>query len=273
MWSGGFDSTTALVSLMASQLPGDQLMVIMNGLSMRENPQLFYDHIDGKLETWPTHRWRDLLDGDHMVVSGDLGDLLFSAGKRSRRELSNRRDPLWRDLDALDIHCIEEAFMVDTTLAVAMHERVLGPIMRASPVEINTGRMWKWWFDLTQRWQNHGLRPLARGMPPTVAWGKTLRDSWRPFYDTAGFQLWSVDNAGRPEHNNFEKFAMREHIVSLQPDLTAWAERKRKVESSWRSDDYSITYAIDVDWNSMAIEHCAGLWREDNDWAELDAAL
>jgi hypothetical protein len=85
LWSGGIDSTVALISLTkaaSSSVLRSRIEVVCSAHSIREYPGFFADHITGTFSTLVTTRAiGETLDHRGLIVTGEHGDQLFGSVK------------------------------------------------------------------------------------------------------------------------------------------------------------------------------------------------
>ena len=106
-WSGGIDSTCALVGLLQTKRLGDDLTVYLSIDSVKENPK-FYDKLVGSRINIQWHSHADyvydnieLWNGDSINVNGNGGDELFIAvsSSMSMESFFKIKDKHWSNLD------------------------------------------------------------------------------------------------------------------------------------------------------------------------------
>ena len=81
LWSGGIDSTAALVSLLKNSSRNDHkvLVVLMSGNSISENPNFYREHVRGKLTTDTASAVPYILGGPDIFISGEHNDQIFGS--------------------------------------------------------------------------------------------------------------------------------------------------------------------------------------------------
>ena len=80
LWSGGIDSTMALTSFIMAGVSKEQLIVVCNSESIKENPQFYKNHILGKFDLMASELMMQrmkLSNIDGTILSCEQGDLLY----------------------------------------------------------------------------------------------------------------------------------------------------------------------------------------------------
>ena len=102
-YSGGIDSTVALISLMKSQkeFPKVKVIVVMNKQSIEEYPLFYKKFIKGKMKIWMTEE-KNLhkvlateTEKGFIIVTGELGDQLFGSALMFRDNLKDNLKEFW----------------------------------------------------------------------------------------------------------------------------------------------------------------------------------
>ncbi len=102
-YSGGIDSTTALISLIKSQkeFPEVKIIVVMNKQSIEEYPLFYKKYIKGKMKVWMSEEknlhkiLQTETEKDFFIVTGELGDQLFGSALMFRENLNKDLDKFW----------------------------------------------------------------------------------------------------------------------------------------------------------------------------------
>lgn len=193
-WSGGIDSTVALVGLLKTVPDGrlSDLTVHCNAASILEYPEFYAAHIKDKLTVKstpevvkPTDRyWAENVFASStvdeiaktlktsLVVTGELGDQVFgSAG------FANDPDKISSTIDDL---------LVAQELTDIRDE--IDALSTACPIPINSVTTLMWWWNFSCKWSEVRFRGLT---------SVTDSDDFanvRHFFDTDDFQKWSIAN-------------------------------------------------------------------------------
>lgn len=174
-WSGGIDSTLALVALIqAGATPS--LCVVMNQESIDEYPEFYYQHIENKILTKIIHYQNqfgivepvDTYLADGVVVTGELGDQMCGSGKYLHEDPEKLLSP-WED--AL---CKTKSFEKYQRFA------------NSAPIEINTLKDLWWWFNYAVKYNYVAFRMLRTSR------NFKLEENVFHFFNTVEFNDWCV---------------------------------------------------------------------------------
>ncbi|MFZ3229654.1 MAG: hypothetical protein WA160_05585 [Pseudobdellovibrio sp.] len=181
LWSGGIDSTLALVALILTLPNKFNITVYCNFSSINENERFYKLLLANKsvilknssvlTETVPTQ-----------FVTGDLGDQIFGSELLFRidREFGfeNLKKPFQQIIPKLfNSRCGSE-------LGSVLYDRYL-PIINECPFPLKSAFDFIWWWNYTQKWQGVKLRKQCY-----------LKNDMKlfHFFDSSDFELWSVFN-------------------------------------------------------------------------------
>ncbi len=193
-WSGGIDSTVALVALLKAAPDGrlSDLTVHLSAASIEEYPEFYTDHIDGKITTAtipssvnPTDRYtpEDIFSSKatteiakalkhSLVITGELGDQCFgSAG------FANNPDKIGSTV---------EDYLANENLTSVRDE--IDALMATCPIPVNSVTTMMWWWNFTVKWSEVRFRSLTAVDDPADF------SNVRHFFDTNDFQRWSIAN-------------------------------------------------------------------------------
>lgn len=175
-WSGGIDSTTALVSLL--KLGADRLLcLVMAEESIQEYPEFYNQYVHNKLEIElvkyknelgiPTPVDKYLKDG--IVVTGEIGDQMFGSDKYlAYTNTAKLLDP-WEDL-------------LKNTKAFQKYEKFVA----TCPVKITTQKEFWWWFSYATKYNFVAFRMLRTSRK------FKLEDNVFHFFNTIPFNDWCI---------------------------------------------------------------------------------
>ncbi|OHA96242.1 MAG: hypothetical protein A3C70_02285 [Candidatus Zambryskibacteria bacterium RIFCSPHIGHO2_02_FULL_43_14] len=210
-WSGGIDSTLVIVSLLknATDTQKANIVVLLSGESITENPRFYQEHIRGKLRTKPSTTFHSIVGTEHLITSGELNDQLFGASISLLQPLMKifgdqiiyqpyRRDILFQFYNLK----FENAEMTNFYLDL------IDRLIRAAPIPIITYSDYAWWLLFALDWQSVFLRVL-QFTPEKNARNITMeyvRTNLNPFFGTEEFQLWSMNNPDKRIKNTWSSF-------------------------------------------------------------------
>ena len=219
-WSGGIDSTCALVSLLQTRRLDTSLTVYLSTNSVQENPD-FYDILVKKKVKLQWHSFdnyvydnNQLWDGQTINVNGGGGDELFLAisSLMSIEEFFKIKDSDWIDV-------MKDSDMLNTVVKY----------IDMSPYKPKTYWELLWWFarsidDL-----------LSRYLSPRFLKDPSVYHLEYPFFYTDYFEKWALSNpyAGHNGDYGTYKWPMKKYIYDYDKN-EEYLNTKQK-ESSFRS--------------------------------------
>lgn len=218
-WSGGIDSTVALVALMQVVDP-KRLTVVCNQYSIDEFPSFYENKIKNRVATIsPAElhcRYRDFFS-----VSGDGGDTVWAVIDDSfwAKDKDKLHTP-WHD-------CLDHNIMPD-------HDFV-EEFCSWSGVDITTWLELRTWFYLCCKWQSKCMRPywLRQDMTNVDAVA---------FYDVdSSFQCWTMNNLDQIIGRRWVdyKVAAKKFIYSYHADQD-YLDNKSKMDSIGLNDALQV---------------------------------
>jgi hypothetical protein len=218
-WSGGIDSTAALVALLQT-IPRQQLVIICNQASIDEFPS-FYEHkIKDRVKVISPRLYSQHYR-DFFSVSGDGGDTVWGVLDDSFWQSSSHKINLpWQD-------CIDQNVMPDLDF--------VQEFCTWSGREIKSWLELRVWFYLCCKWQDKCMRlyQLRRGLSPEDA---------VPFYDIdRSFQNWTMNNLDIIIGDKWidYKIPAKEFIFRYHKDAD-YLKYKSKVNSGYLDSDLVI---------------------------------
>ena len=234
MWSGGIDSTLALVSLLknATAEQKKNMTVLLNEHSIAENPRFYHEHIQGKLRRDSSTFYFNLFGAEAVITSGELNDQVF--GAESGRAFMQR----------FGANVIHQPY--DRGIYLTLFTERMGPTMApfyvdlyerfkdSAPIDIVTNNDVNWWFGFAIGWQSDVLRPLsfiAERNTKKITWDY-LTKCYLPFCNTEDFQLWSMNNLDKRIKDtwNTYKWPAKDVIYGYTED-TGYRDTKTKKAS------------------------------------------
>ena len=227
LWSGGIDSTTALLSLMheaEKRDETDRLSVLHNKDSIKEYPWLYKNVLRRKLTLKPFKGpVAGALDLNCLNVTGEMGDQLFGSAKAEKAFRSGSAHHAWSSTlpPMIEPHCHRGM----------SPERVIEwikPLIDKAPTPIETTFELLWWLNFTTKWQLVDLR-IAAGREKDA---KRCYQQMRHFFRSSGFQAWSLQNPDKKVKENWQSYKWP--LKQLIGDWTGDPEyvcTKRKVPS------------------------------------------
>jgi len=211
LWSGGIDSTVAIVSLMKA---GAKVNVLYSQNSIDEYPNFFKQYQNHPLLTWE-HDLRDehferWFDKDQLFVTGELGDQIFGS------------DKMMRIFDK-----INEPYHL--LLNDNMGE-IIEPQLKFAPIEIKTIYDFLWWMNFSLKYQFVLFR-IYSVFHKRLKWGDLEH-----FFMAQDFQKWSMVNHDmkiKTEMDSY-KWIAKDYIFDFTGDAS-YRDNKLKHGSLWKN--------------------------------------
>lgn len=232
LYSGGIDSTLALISLrqqLTEKEARQRIELVCSLESREENPWLWSRLIlkEG-LRLIPAEQIDSQLADSAIITGGEFNDQLW--GSEVYRDLER-----WRGPEALSRRSR------DDWLGEYLRERLAKPAAEAwraltemtlarSPVPLETLSDQWWWLNFAWKWSQVYWQPIMRRQGQIREWNPEL---YQQFYQTREFQIWSMTHPQerRPQSYHSWKAPARELIQRFQgPEYQA----KIKRASLWR---------------------------------------
>jgi hypothetical protein len=196
-WSGGIDSTLALISFLknTSEAERKNIVVLLSEESINEYPKFYKEHIRGRLQTDSAMMFPYLLGGRQVVVNGEHNDQLFGSDMVGQLIIkfgpSVMHQPYNRDIFFTFFND-----GINDSAGTNFYLDVLEQLRIAAPVDIATNFLCLWWFNFSLKWQSVFMRTLSYTAARNI--GRMSLDyiatNYAPFYCTQDFQLWSMNN-------------------------------------------------------------------------------
>ena len=256
MYSGGIDSTGALVAFMNTW--GDDLERLHISLSYRsidEFPEmwtLINSKFKGRIHN-------SLVSTDEFyksgyVVTGEHGDQIFGS------------DVLFKVVDVFGESGIHRPWsgniqrVYRRMFGVHFEDHVENFVQRHaqsiehSPVPIKSCYDWVWWFNFVNKWQFVKYRLLA-SKPHSDA--KEYYKKIINFYDTPSWQRWSMDNHHLKIKGmmNSYKYAAKKFIVD-NTGFVSYMNKPKVGSLQYVKSNFISPDGIDTNLNVMSIERC-----------------
>ena len=189
LWSGGIDSTLALVSVykeLEKRGKLNALEVLLSKESIAEYPAFFRDVIEPKLKyilfAPPIY---DFLDEKKIILTGEHGDQLFGSDKAQHFVMTNQAfRPFEEMLPLVIARKLGSAKSVDRIISY------LAPQIEKSPVKIETLFDFLWWMNFSLKWQHVSLRMFYSEEDKRFS----LDENFMHFFSAKDFQNWSISN-------------------------------------------------------------------------------
>ena len=189
LWSGGIDSTTALVALMNNMAEADwsRLEVVLSMDSINEYPLFFRAFILKRLPfTVIQPPITDHFSDTGLIVTGEHGDQLFGSDKLLPLIVNQLA---YEDYAAILPIYLTNKFGNRTKVDLLID--YLQPLIQSCPHPIITTFDLFWWLNFTVKWQQVSLRMSVFSFQEDV---QPLYARFRHFFRNEDFQRWSLNN-------------------------------------------------------------------------------
>ena len=225
LWSGGIDSTVALIALesaLAAKGNMAQLKVLLSTESIAEFPSFFQEKIEGKLDfTLMKTTIYEHLDQAELNLTGEHGDQLFGSDKLKYWVQSGEAFRPYQEI--LD-------YVISRKLGTEKHTQALidylAPQLSKSPIPIHTLYDYLWWMNFSMKWQNVSMR-LIHGMKESH---ELLNQSIFHFFQSTDFQQWSLLNHHQKIDSTWNSYKQpaKDYIYQYHDDKDYWRYKEKE---------------------------------------------
>ncbi|MEX6625419.1 hypothetical protein [Tenacibaculum salmonis] len=227
LWSGGIDSTVALISLINELKYIDKinrLTILLSKESIIEYPTFFNDIIENKLnyEMIKTTIFNHIQPIE-TIITGEHGDQLFGSDKLKYPVITGDAFSPYEDI-------LE--FIISRKLGTDKFTNqiidFINPVIKQSPFEIITLYDYMWWLNFSLKWQTVSMR-LIHGLERNH---EDLETTVFHFFKSNNFQIWSLENHSskiKKEWSSY-KYIAKEFIYEFHKD-PFYLEKKEKEQS------------------------------------------
>lgn len=241
-WSGGIDSTLALVSLLKNATPEqkERLVVFLSEESVKEYPLFYEQHIRGRLATESSAVFPSILGSKHIITSGELNDQVFGSSNASRAliQLFGDESLLFKPYTRDKLFAFYQTKLENESVT-NFYLDLFDRMMAAAPIPIVSYFEYFWWLLFVLEWQPVYMRmlpfTLEKNLPHITP--EYLRDNLSPFFGTEEFQLWSMNNLDKRIKDTWStmKWPCKDIIYGYTGDAEYRDNKlKRNSVSIWR---------------------------------------
>lgn len=224
LWSGGIDSTSAIVSLMKATQAMEKppsIEVMHSEHSVAEYP-VFYDrYIKDKLPTVPVDRpIAKMLDPKRINVTGEHGDQIFGSMLLDRYvNNGTAQRPYGATLAGAVYDQLQDAGKADKVVDY------LDPQMKNAPIEIKTLFDALWWISFSMKWQHVTLR-----LPAFSDNAKQAHGSLEHFFRGPGFQNWALTHPEIRQIDDWREYKdeAKKYIFDFTGDADYYREKTKE---------------------------------------------
>jgi hypothetical protein len=238
LYSGGIDSTLALVSFLKAipENDRDRLVLLMNADSIREYPLMYYTHIRGKLKTITSNNFSKYFDKSCILVGGEFNDQLFGSDLVKLVYQKFDFDTVKKRYNREIITAVFLEVGMNSESANTWYD-LIDESCKNSPVAIVTVFDFLWWLNFNFKWQAVYFRLLIRCDPQYRANvdQQFLDTYYHHFYGEEYFQQWSMLNQENKITHEWSgyKFVPKQIIYAYTNDAD-YRDNKTKLPSLYK---------------------------------------
>lgn len=247
-WSGGIDSTCALVSLLMCTEDHDRITVRFEKDALDEYPWFFENCIKNKLnyEILNDFVYRSYRLKDNITVTGEMGDQIF--GSISAGKIFDDMDSDWSIIFDSDLHFEDPKVREEIVDGMRLQTA-------AAPLPIKSVFDFYWWVVFSLKWQIAYYRCFA-WLPLEGANMSNLQ----PFFYSDDFQRWSIVNHDLKIKDTWEsfKFVSKDVIYKYTKDPVYRDTKLKEASLNIKGRPYKLFptdfCAIDSEYNHFVME-------------------
>ncbi|WP_062057931.1 hypothetical protein [Aquimarina longa] len=215
LWSGGIDSTVALVSLINNLKEIneiDRLKIVLSKESILEYPTFYQKIIKDQLDVeFIQTTILNHIHSHEVIVTGEHGDQIFGSDKLKHTIITKEA---FRPYEEILEFIISRKLGTDKFSASIID--FIEPQLKKSPIKIITLYDYLWWLNFSLKWQTVSMR-LVHGINRTAI---DLESNVFHFFKSDGFQKWSISNHSSKIKNEWKsyKYVAKEYIYKFHKD-------------------------------------------------------
>jgi hypothetical protein len=256
LWSGGIDSTVALVSLLQT-VPWNRISVVCNADSQSEYMTLWQDIISPNFHVMDFEAWQNQA-ADYFTVSGDAGDTVWSVIDHSFYNQSHYFNTPWKDwanrelfpsLDFIEEFCTWSGRDIKTVL------------------DLRT------WFYLCCKWQDKSMELFVKRP------GLTDKDATGFFDFSDDFLTWTMNNLDNIIGDTWQSYKLpaKKFIFSFHKDRNYLENKEKEYSISiiskgihWLLKNNQAKFAIDENYHGHTLPSWPFLdFHQFEDWNDV----
>jgi hypothetical protein len=227
LWSGGIDSTLALIALykiLEKTNETNRLEILLSEESIAEHATFFADVLKPKLKfTKFSPPLYDYLNPKKIIVTGEHGDQIFGSDKAKFHVITKQAFRPYKEILPFVI-----ARKLGSNKDVEQIIEYLAPQVKKSPVKIETLYDYLWWMNFSLKWQHVSLRLIYSASDLDLK----LNENMIHFFSAKNFQNWSISNHERKIKKtwNSYKYTAKQYIYDFHSDAD-YLHNKEKEQS------------------------------------------
>lgn len=224
LWSGGIDSTSAMVSLMKATQAMEKpptIEVMHSDHSVAEYPKFHDRYIKGKFPTIPVDRpIAKMLDPKKINVTGEHGDQIFGSMLLDKYVNNGTAQKPYQSTLAGAVY--------DQLQDVGKADKVaeyLDPQFKNAPIAINTLFDALWWVSFSMKWQHVTLR-----LPAFSDNARKSHESLEHFFRGDGFQNWALTHPEIRQIDDWRQYKeqAKAYIFDFTGDADYYREKTKE---------------------------------------------
>jgi hypothetical protein len=215
LWSGGIDSTAALVGIIKAgstlSCLEKYVRVLLSQESIEEYPDFYARFVKTLRHRFVTAPVTSHLDHTKLIVTGEHGDQIFGSARAAAYVTDGRAFLDYRvALPEILTEHLGTARDADILL------EYIEPLFNACPIKLRTVFDAFWWINFSCKWQIVGLR-LAVFHVQSV---RRIFDAIRHYFTHPSFQAWSLLNHDKKIRDTWESYKMplKDYIFEFTGD-------------------------------------------------------
>ena len=240
LWSGGIDSTVALVALLQT-VDWKRVTVVCDKKSVAEAPDLWENIIKPNLDVISLEAW---WENPHQFfsVTGDAGDTTWAVLDHSAYEQHELFHKSWDQV--LDLSLMEN------------NKDFVYEFCSWSGRTIDTYLELRTWFYLCCKWQSKAM--LTYYHRP----GLTSKDACA-FYDfDSNFNVWTMNNIDKIIGNTWQQYKVpaKKFIYDFDKNIDYYNNKEKEYSGSnhtykiWHMKNNKLSFAIDENYNAHGLD-------------------
>ena len=197
MYSGGIDSTCALVSILKQATPQQKknIVVMLTQTSIAESPRFYDEHLAGKMRLESSVIFPQLL-GKELLVSGEHNDMIMGSEKIGRLIISHGPEHVHRPYSRDTMFNFYGKMLGDDAPLTNFYLDLFERIADAAPIPIRTNLEFLWWINFAFKWHScyYYILLFTPSQNTSLITQEYLDSEFVSFYNNDDFQLWSMNN-------------------------------------------------------------------------------
>jgi hypothetical protein len=214
LWSGGIDSTSAIIALMkATDMQGksNMLEIVCSDRSIEEYPWFFENYIKDKYKVTKLEGpVPQALDPNYINVTGEHGDQLFGSMLLEPYVKNGTAQLPYEDMLP---RVLEEHLGSEQKAGVVMD--YVANQFEAAPIQVKSLFDSLWWINYSMKWQHVTLR-----LPAFSDNAREVHQSLEHFFRNDEFQNWTLTNDSIRQVEDWSRYkeAAKQYILDFTGD-------------------------------------------------------